>query len=320
MLAPETPAPSTGPVAPKGTVPAPTPTTTAPTTATTGTTTTADKSAIDEKAMLAPYGLQGLAEWAWEQWKGGISEDALWLQIRQRPEYKIRFPAMEELAKQGNAITEANYIIQEVAYKKVMHAYGLPLGFYDSPDDFGEMISGHVSAEELGSRVQVFSTAVLGDTETLNQLRTLYADQGVPGSAESDLLAYYLDPDRALPILEMQYSAARFSAAAAKSGYGQLSASQAEQFGARPDIDPRIARVGFEELTRGKELFEALPGQGEQRIGQDVQLGAVAFGQDALRVGELGKRAEQRRAAGSGGGQFSQSRTGAAAGLSSNEI
>ncbi len=281
--------------------------------------TTPDQSALAEiKTALAAYGLSSLAQWAWDLWTKGTSEAELWLQIKDRPEYKARFPGMEELRKQGTAITEADYINQEQSYKSVMHAYGLPSGFYDSPDDFGKMIAGHVSPEELRGRVQTFSQAVLGDTETLNQLRTLYADAGVPRSAESDLLAYYLDPSRAAPILEQQYSAAQFAGAAAKSGYGQLTTSQAEQFGAREGTTTAQAREGFGALMQNKELFGALPGQGEQNIGQDVQLGA-AFGGDAQAQQQIEKRRRERLAAGSGGGGFAATQRGVT-GLTSSEV
>lgn len=282
--------------------------------------TTPDASAFDlVKNALSQYGLESLATWAWDQWTHGTSEAELWLKMRDRPEYKARFPGMETLRKQGSAITEANYIQTENTYKEVMQSYGLPKGFYDSPDDFGNLISGHVSPTELRDRVQVYSQAVLGDTETLNQLRTLYADQGIPRNAETDLLAYYLDPNRAAPILQQQFTSAQFAASAAKSGFGQLSKAQAEEFGGKAGTSAAQAQQGFGALVQSRELFGALPGQGEKDISQQVQLGA-AFGGDAQAQQEIEKRREQRKAAVSGGGTFSQSRTGAAAGLTSNQI
>jgi hypothetical protein len=298
----------------------PNPTTERGTAPTTATTTDTSSSAFDlVKNALAQYGLESLASWAWDAWTHGTSEAELWLQIRDRPEYKARFPGMDELRKQGSAITESNYIQTENTYKEVMHSYGLPKGFYDSPDDFGALISGHVSPTELRDRVQVYSQVALGDSETLNQLRTLYADQGIPRNAESDLLAYYLDPNKAAPILQQQFASAQFASAAAKSGYGQLSKDQAEEFGAKAGTSQQGAQQGFGALVQSRELFGALPGQGETDINQQTQLGA-AFGGDALAQQQIEKRRSERKAAGSGGGGFSQSRTGAATGLTSTQV
>src|SRR5436190_23924038 len=44
---------------------------------------------------LGQLGLQGLADWAWAKYQAGESFDQIYLEMRQTPEYKPRFPYME---------------------------------------------------------------------------------------------------------------------------------------------------------------------------------------------------------------------------------
>lgn len=268
--------------------------------------------------FLADYGLTGLGDWAWNKVLHGESADQIKLEMRDTDAYKQRFPAMEALAKQGYAMSESDYINQENAYKQVFHAYGLPAGFYDKPEDFAKFMTGNVSPSELNDRVKTYSAAVLGDTETLNQLRTLYDAYGHDGNPTGDLLAHYLDPNAAAPLLSEQLQAAQFASAAKTSGFGQLTAAQAEQFGARADTTQSQAQQGFGQLVHGRELFGALPGEQADQITQSEQLGA-AFGGDAMAQEKINRRAQTRVAAGAGGGGFSSTQRGAV-GLASSEI
>jgi len=259
--------------------------------------------------FLSQYGLAALGDWAWNKMLHGESIDQIKLEMRDTPEYKARFPAMDTLAKSGRALTEAEYIGTENAYRSVMHAYGLPAGFYDSPDDFSRFLVGNVSPSELQGRVQAYQSAVLGDTETLHQLRTLYDTYGVDSSPVGDLLAHYLDPDKAAPLLQENLQAAQFASASSRAGFGQLTTQEAETYGSRLDTSSAAAQEGFSNLVRGRELMSALPGESADDISRSEQLGA-AFGGDALAQDRLAKRARLRVAEGSGGGGFTETSRG----------
>ncbi len=268
--------------------------------------------------FLADYGLSGLGAWAWDRLLGGASVEQIKLEMHDRPEYIARFPALAELRKQGRGVTEAEYIGVENAMKDVMHAFGLPAGFYDSPDDFSRLIGGNVSPTELKDRVQAYSSVVLGDQVRLSELQRLYQDEGIPRSAESDLLAYYLDPSKGATVINEQIEAATFAAASARSGFGSLSKAQAEEFGSRRDVSAQEAERGFGALYQSRELFGALPGQGETDISQNTQLGA-AFGGSAVDQETIEKRRRERVAAGSGGGGFTAGQRGVS-GLGSQQV
>lgn len=268
--------------------------------------------------FLDQYGLGGLGAWAWTKMLNGESLDQIKLEMRDTPEFKARFPAMEQLAKQGRAISVDQYMAVEDSYRDVMHSYGLPGGFYDSPDDFAKFMIGNVSPSELNDRVKQYSGAVLGDQQTLTEMERLYGTVGHSGNPAGDLLAHYLDPNVAAPLLGEQLQAAQFAGAAAKSGFGQVSKAQAEQFGAQQDISAQEAQQGFGALVHNRELFQALPGQGEQQISTDTQLGA-AFGGSATSQEQIEKRRRERLAAAGGGGGFSATRQGSV-GLTSTKV
>jgi len=268
--------------------------------------------------FLGTYGLSGLGTFAWNEYLKGVPLSQIMLDIRKTPAYTQRFPGMAELAKTGRAISEQQYMNQEDAYRQVLHSYGLPRNFYDKPDDFAKFMVGDVSPSELNDRVKQYTSVVMGDTETLHQLTSLYGKVGHSNNPQGDLLAHYLDPNTAAPLLTEQLNAAQFAAAGKTSGYGQLSAAQAMQFGAQQQTSVSQAQQGFGTLVHDKELFGALPGEGQQNISETVQLGA-AFGGDAAGQEQIANRAKLRVAEGSGGGGFSATQTGLK-GTASNEV
>lgn len=277
---------------------------------------TGAKAQLDD--FLGQYGLSGLGDFAWNEYLNGTPVSQIMLDIRQQPAYQQRFPAMAELAKQGRAITEADYINIENSYRQVYHAYGIPAGIFDKPSDFTKLIVGDVSPTELNDRVKMYTDAVMNDTEVLNQISTLYGQVGHTNNPAGDLLAHYLDPTAAVPVLEQQLNAAKFAAVGKESGYGQLTAAQATQYGAQQGTTPQQAQQGFGALVANRELFQALPGEQAATLGQDVQLGA-AFGGSELDKEAIQNQARLRVAEGSGGGGFTQTQRGAV-GLQSQNV
>lgn len=60
--------------------------------------------------VLDQFGLGSLAGWAWQRYVAGVPVEQIMLDLRERPEYRARFPAMRELADRGRAITENEYL------------------------------------------------------------------------------------------------------------------------------------------------------------------------------------------------------------------
>jgi hypothetical protein len=181
--------------------------------------------------------LGGLADWAWNEYLSGKPVEQIMLDLRQRSEYKTRFPAMETLSSRGRAISEAEYIGLETQYTQLMRSYGLPAGFYDGTDDFAGFISKDVSPVELQRRLDLYQQAVFeAPRETRDELRRLY------GVDEGGLLAFYIDADRALPLLQKQFQTAQVSGLAQRAGLADLGVARAERFAGLPpeEIQRRI--------------------------------------------------------------------------------
>lgn len=251
----------------------------------------ADKTASAQiKQTLGVYGLGSLGAWAWNEWKQGKTVDQIYLDMAQTPEYKARFPAMDTLAKNGQAISEQQYIQLETSYKQIAQAAGLPPGFYDQPEDFTNLITNNVAPTEYKARVDLATQASLtAPTETRQALQDIY---GVSGGA---LTAYWLDPNKALPLIQQQFAAAQASGTATLSGYGALGRSEAERvasFGLTQDA----LNTGFGTLEKDQQLFNGLPGEQTPTITRQQQLDA-ALGQSAKDQLEIDKVAAQRVAA-----------------------
>lgn len=255
---------------------------------------------------LREWGLDSLSGWAWDQIQQGNSE-LLPTLIRQTAEYKDRFKGLEMRRAKGlNVMSESQYIQLENDYRTIMHSYGLPQGVFDSQDYLAGMIAGDLSPNELNDRLRIYQDAMYSaPMETRDALSRLY------GADEGSLLAYYIDPERALPVLEAQYKASSAAAAAQRAGFATFDRATAErlaQLGADKD-----SFTTFANLRDSRELFTALGATegGDQSKFSDSQAAEAAFGGDAIAQDTIVKRAQTRKAAYAGGGSFAASQKGA---------
>ena len=135
----------------------------------------------------------------------GLSEEAIALEIRNTTEYAERFPGMSLRLDNGFApITEHDYMVE---FRRVLFRSR----FYDDRQDFATLIGQDVSPEEFGERVVLAELATKGaDSFTKAELKRLY------GVDETDLVAYYLDPQKATDLVleRRQFEAAGLSATA----------------------------------------------------------------------------------------------------------
>jgi hypothetical protein len=166
-------------------------------------------------AMFKGYDLGALATYIDEQIKNDVSEDMLMLQIYERPEYKTKFPGMEALRKAGKTITEKEYMGIEKQMQQTARFFDLPAGFYDGPEDFGDLIGKQVSAKEFQDRLQVGQDLARSLNPQVKQaLTSLY------GVGEGAITAYVLNADRALSLIQKQAKAAQFVGMAREQGFG----------------------------------------------------------------------------------------------------
>lgn len=213
----------------------------------------------------------------------------------------LRNHANYETIFAGNKTSDGRVRMSEMAWMKyrdqvtaMFNQYGIPKGFYDSPEDIGKFVAGEVSVTELQARLSDgLLAARQAPQEVKDELRRFY---DLP---DGPLAAFFLDPDRALDVIKSDFAKAQISGIAKVSGFGRLS----------KDTASRLASLGvgadaidtFSELARSKELFGGLIGTGEDDIGRADQLNA-AFGGNAKAKAKIQKRVEQRLAEFQGGG------------------
>lgn len=172
-------------------------------------------------------GLGELFSQVTDMYKQGVKDSAsILFRLRDTDVYKKRFKANEARRKAGlPELSPGTYINMENAYKEKMQEAMLPAGFYDNPEDFTGLLERDISVVELTKRVSLASqSAVNADPALVKTLKSMY------GVGEADVVAYFLDPEKAVSVLDRRYNAAQFQAAAQRIGQ-QYSTQFAEEAG-----------------------------------------------------------------------------------------
>lgn len=220
------------------------------------------------------YGLGTLAPKIREFVQQGFTPDTVTLKLQDTPEYQQRFAGNTARKKAGlPVLSPAEYLATETAYKQAMRTAGLPAGFYDNPDDFSTFIGVDVSPAELKERVDIAAQTIEGaDPFFKQQLKQYY------NVNDGDMVAYALDPNRALSLIQRQSQAVQFGAEAARQGI-TAPKSMAEQY-AGLGVSQQQARQGFEQvaeiLPTAQKLSEMTPGA--QPVGLEETTSAVFGG------------------------------------------
>lgn len=217
----------------------------------TGATRDAYSSLVD---LFSSYGLATLAPTILGYVQQGYGSDTITTLLQQTDAYKQRFAGNAIRQKNGlSVLSPADYLNAEQSYQSVMRAAGLPSGFYDSPQDFTNFIGQNVSATELQSRVQLASQATLtaspAYTQALQQM----------GLSKGDLTAYFLDPTKALPLLQQQATTAAIGSEALQRGlsFDQSYATQLAQAG----FTQSQAAQGYGQISQEFNTFQQIAQQ-----------------------------------------------------------
>lgn len=255
------------------------------------------------QAALNQLGLGSLAQWAKAKWDANESIDQIMLELRQTPEYQQRFPAMKQLMAAGHPISEQQYLDYEKSVTELMRSAGLPKGFYDQPDDFTNLLTNNVGLPELQSRLQSYQDAVFKSPPEVRQALQQYY-----GVSDGQLTAFFIDPDRAAPLIQREFNAAQAGGEAAATGFGSLSQAQAESLASR-GLSEQQLQSGFNKLANLNQVIGGLPGQ-QAGVGTDTALQAE-FAQNAQAQQRLEQAQAAQEAYFKAGGQVAASSKGA---------
>lgn len=162
--------------------------------------------------MLKEYGLQSLASKILDFVKQGFSSDTISLELQETAEWKQRFVANEARRKAGlPVLSPREYIETERAYRQIMHAAGVPSGFYDKQDDFRRFLEADISPQEIQGRVTAAQDFInRADPREMAAMRKMYT--------LGDMVAFALDPKRAAPLVGKAFQAATITGQASAQG------------------------------------------------------------------------------------------------------
>lgn len=206
------------------------------------------------------YGLGALVTPLKDFIQEGLSSSEFTLRLRDTDAYKKRFAAnASRIAKGLSALNEAEYIGLEDQYQNIMREYGLPASYYAKGDmgrqeGFEKLIANDVSNTELEDRIMTAQSRVINaNPEVLASLKQFY-----PGISDGDILAYTLDPEKALTDIKRKVTAAEIGGAAMQAGL-KTGMTRAEELAAA-GVTKNQAQQGFQTVAelapRGGQLAE----------------------------------------------------------------
>ena len=206
------------------------------------------------------YGLGALVEPLKNLIQSGPSSAELTLALRATDAYKKRFAAnADRIAKGLTALNEREYLGLEDQYQNIMRNYGLPPSYYAKDSmgvqaGFNQLLANDVSAAELEDRVMTAQSRVVNANPEVKQaLRSFY-----PDITDGDILAYTLDPTKALTDIKRKVTAAEIGGAALGAGLktSQLAAEGLASYG----VTKQQAQQGYgaiaEFLPTGEKLSQ----------------------------------------------------------------
>lgn len=186
---------------------------------------------------FAQYGLASLGTKVLELARKGYTEATITLELQNTDEYKTRFAANADRIKKGLAVlTPAEYLSVEDGYRQTLRAYGLKQ--FDNDAYVRQFIANDVSPSELSTRVVTAVQRVQNsDPVIARTLRDYY------GIGDVDMVAYVLDPNNQLPMIQRQVAAAEIGSAARLQGL-EAGVSVSEQLAAQ-GITQAEAQKGY---------------------------------------------------------------------------
>lgn len=257
------------------------------------------------ETLFKSYGLDSLAGKIYDYVKNGYSADTISILLQDTPEYKARFKANDARLKAGlPVLSPADYINTENAYRQILRQSGLPNGFYDSTDDFTNWLSKDVSPTEVQSRADLATQATAlanpAYKQALNQM----------GIDDGHMAAYFLDPDKSLPLLQKAAATAAIGGAAIGSGlaFNQAYAEQLATIG----VTATQAQQGYQQVANELGTMRNLGAMYGQQFGQAEEEQSV-FGTSAEAVQAKANLVGREQ------GAFSGQAGGAAAGLNTSK-
>lgn len=251
---------------------------------------------------LRDAGLAGLSDEAWKQWNSGTSVEQIMDYVRTTPDYAARFPAMAALRTAGRSISESAYIAKEQADIDMMTTYGISSDIANNRTLLGNLIANNVNVVTLQQRLMAGQDSILSKDKNV----LAYAKDAF-GLTPGDLMAFVLNPDIAVPVLQQKAKAIQIGGAAFQEKQ-KIDAEQAMALAAA-GVTAGQAQQGFGTIAQQGQFQQQLPGDISGSLTNEELINAQ-FGMDPLALAKLKKVAATRAGGFQEGGQFTSSATG----------
>ena len=220
--------------------------------------------------------------------------------VRKTSQYKSTFSGLiaqqAEAAKNGTKpLTESTYLTLVNSYQATAQAAGLPTGFLTTPDPktgkspIANLVAGNVSASEFSQRIAMGYQAVNALPQNIQQQFMQQHNIGQGG-----LVAYFLNPTAAAPVLERQALSANLGYTAQTAGLqgftNQQSSDLAEMVrlsGTGASVaglnDPTMApfskaQQALQTAARDVSLTKAAPGAAAPTVDTNTLIGSQIAG------------------------------------------
>ena len=263
------------------------------------------------------YGLGSLVEPLKDLIQQGLSPAEFSLALQNTTAYQKRFAANTDRISKGlSALSPAEYIALEDQYQNIMRNYGLPASYYAKGDlgvqeGFNKLLANDVSPTELEDRVMTAQSRVINANPEIKQaLRAFY-----PDVTDGEILAYSLDPTKALSDIKRKITAAEIGGAAL--GQGLATSRTDAEYLARYGVTKDQAQTGYSTIA------EFLPtGQKLSQIYQESPYTQAQAESEVFKLADSAEAAKRRKklsgletasfsgSAGVGGGALNRDRAG----------
>ena len=214
---------------------------------------------------------------------GMVSPNEILEHVRSTNTYKAAFPGLAEYNTSPGAIhmTESQYQTYTQTVMNTATQFGAPM---PSQTEIGNLLKGHVSAAEYNQRVTDIYSAV---SNADPNVKKLLAEQY--GVDQNNLMAYFADPKKALPVMQRQVATAEIQDYGSRVGLTGLTQTGASQLadmaklssatGNNP-LGAGVSQIQGALLNASKDmsLTRATPGQNVPTLNTNVLIGSQVAG------------------------------------------
>ena len=187
----------------------------------------------------------------------GAQPDTIALTIQNSPAYKARFSGNDARVAAGfSAYSAADYMTAENNYRSILSESGVP-DQYQTQSFLASLIGKNVGTTTLQNYVNMASQ--LATTQDPYLLQTAYQQYGL---TQGDLIAHFLDPNTAVPVLQQQFAGTQIAAEAARQNLAlnqQNALSLAAQGVTQQQAQTGFANIGSQ-LAQQQQIAASLGG------------------------------------------------------------